>query len=261
MKREDENIFNAGVFQLDIASFDPKLLKSCLQSFLARPMPYKAQFLQKHYAYGFDGYSFLGQEDSTNQYQTDLLHSFVLSDFRAPRDFPAEFWPFFAQSWSALQAQIRTLERDLIRRLGFPALADFYEANIGHMISCNYYPPTQDYNFTAEGNTRLSAHPDVSLFTIFPFGFDSDFYFQNTSGHWVNISPTDKIVLFPGYLLEYFSGGQIKALYHCVKLPEDRCAERFSFAFFSLPYPQLSFSIRGEQTTSEAYFKRYLGLF
>ena len=137
----------------------------------------------------------------------------------------------------------------------------FYQEHIGHMISCNYYPPTQPLDSSSNDNNRLSEHTDVSLFTIFPFGFDSDFYFQNEKGEWVNIKPTDDIIVFPGYLLECFTQGKWKALNHKVSLPKNRRNERFSFAYFSLPYPKRKFKIGKKKYSSESYFEQYLNLF
>lgn len=254
-------MFKNDYIKSDLQCFDNSILKTGFQSFLKANTNYKENFLQKKYNYGFDGYSYLGQKDSSNQYETDLLHSFVISDFRNSNLFPEEFQDFMKFEWGNLQNKIRILERELIQKLAFPGLLDFYEAHIGHMISCNYYPKTEPFNYTAKNNTRLSEHRDVSLFTIFPFGFDRDFYYQNSKKEWVQIEATNNIVIFPGYLLEVFTNGKIKALNHCVKLPENRNSERFSFAYFSLPYPNRQFEVAGKNYSSENYFKEYLNLF
>ena len=252
-------VFKDGFFQTESRCFDASGLKDALQCFIANNKTYKSNYLQSCFDYGFDGYSFIGQKDSSNQYASDLLHSFVISDFHTPNRFPKEFNSFFSKEWNNLQIEIRKLELEIIAALKIDGLKEFYISTIGHMISCNYYPAVN--TFTGNEKERLSAHADVSLFTIFPFGFDSDFLFQNNKGEWVNIPPTTDVIVFPGYLLEVFTDKIIKALNHKVALPKNVNKDRFSFAYFSLPYPEKTFMLAGETTTSEAYFKKYLELF
>lgn len=254
-------VFKNGFYQTDSRSFNDSELKSALVSFVSQNKVYKMDYLQKEFPYGFDGYSFQGQEDSSNQYPSDRLHSFVISDFITPSRFPKEFQSFYSNSWNSLQLKIRQLELEIIELIDIPGLKAFYEKNIGHMISCNYYPQITETTLPNEQKNRLSTHIDVSLFTVFPFGFDQDFYFENASGNWVNIPATQDIIVFPGYLMEVFTNGTLKALNHKVKLPENENRERFSFAYFSLPYPQKKFVINEHEWTSETYFKKYLDLF
>ncbi len=254
-------MFKNGYVKSDVKSFSNKKLKTAFQDFLKKDKSYKKNYLQKEFSYGFDGYSYLGQEDSSNQYASDLLHSFVLSDFCDPNNFPKEFCDFYAKQWQELQAEIRKLETQIIQQLALPGLSEFYTEHIGHMISCNFYPKTNGFSTTAKNKTRLSEHTDVSLFTIFPFGFDRDFFYQNSKQEWVQIDATDQVVIFPGYLLQYYTQGKIKALNHCVRLPENKNEDRFSFAYFSLPYPKHQFKIGKEVLSSERYFENYLSLF
>lgn len=252
-------MFKKGFYISDLISFDRKEIEKCFLKFLDADFEYKKQFLQSSFNYGFDGYSYLGQQDSTNQYASDLLHSLVISDFTDYKKFPLQFHSFFENRWNKLQVEIRKLERNIIEELQIEGLLDFYQSTIGHMISCNYYPKVEDKDLKQE--ERLSDHTDVSLFTIFPFGFDSDFYFEDENGKWQNIEPTNKVVVFPGYLLDKFTNGKIKALNHKVKMPYNRGEERFSFAYFSLPYPKKKFELNKKQITSEEYFEEYLKLF
>lgn len=252
-------MFKKGFYKSELKSFDLIEIEKSFNSFLSTNFEYKEQFLQSNYSYGFDGYSYLGQKNSTNQYSTDLLHSFVISDFIDFNLFPKEFHSFFLKKWDTLQTEIRALEKFILSELNIDGLIDFYDNNIGHMISCNYYPKIE--NRTIKQPERLSMHTDVSLLTVFPFGFDSDFYFEDSNGKWQNIEATNQVVVFPGYLLEKISKGKIKALNHKVILPEIRDSERFSFAYFSLPYPNKKFEINNKSTTSEEYFKDYLSLF
>ena len=220
-------------------------------------------YLQKRYGFGFDGYSHCGQEDSTHQAPDDLLHTFVFSDAYSAEHYPRAFQPYIRELWPALTRQLRTLEATMLGALPVD-LTQWYQQSVGHMMSANYYPPQQHFNAVAAGNTRLSAHPDVSLFTVFPFGLDSAFEYEDTRGQWHPAPVTDTMIAFPGYLLEWISGGRIKALNHRVRLDADRARERYSFAVFSIPMPGATVSrvplAPGESPlhlTTQAYFQQY----
>ena len=130
------------------------------------------------------------------------------------------------------------------------------------MVSCNYYPAQNNFHRSAAENTRLSAHPDVSLITIFPFGVDGDLEYQTADDSWKTMVPNDHIVGFSGYLMELATDGKIKALNHRVRLSKNKNSERFSFAFFSLPFPEAQLSTLEEGTISgKEYFEKYLELF
>ena len=110
---------------------------------------------------------------------------------------------------------VRSLEIDLLTQLDIPGLLDFYLKNAGHMVSNNYYPPVQEFTSSAAGNTRLSAHPDASLFTVFPFGIDEELELElaGESGEsvWQSVDASGSILLYPGYLMEMWTHGAIKA--------------------------------------------------
>ena len=233
------------------------MLKSSFESFLKTPKESKEKFLQVHYNCGFDGYSFMGQKNSLNQYDTDLLHSFVLSEFSKKEQFPVEFHSFLNQEWNELVSKIKTLELELIDQLKVEGLFDFYNSSIGHMVSCNYYPELNPSNSEA---LRLSKHVDASLFTVFVFGIDKGFSFQDCKNEKQALFSKDNIVVFPGYLLELLSNGKYKALEHQVDFL-DANKERFSFAFFSLPKPNQKLRFQNLEFTSEWYFQKYLALF
>ncbi len=253
---------NAIIFT-GIPPFSAQPLTDCFREFMAKEASYKEQFLQKHYGYAFDGYSYLGQTDSSNQAYDDLVYSFVFSNFFPASRYPPSFQAFLKEEWPQMLVKIREIELSIITSLNLPGLLAFYRNHIGHMFSNNYYPPVDRFQDPSRGNTRLSEHPDVSLFTIFPFGIDGDFQYQNPSGRWQSLKVTNQVLAFPGYLLELWSGRTIKALNHRVAMPQDRQVERFSFASFSLPFPKRSFRLPAEAgtTTSERYFNRYLSLF
>ncbi|WP_299553436.1 2OG-Fe(II) oxygenase family protein [Seonamhaeicola sp.] len=233
------------------------VLKKGFKAFLEKPEVYKRDYLQAHYKGAFDGYSYLGQKDSLNQYDTDLLHSFVLSEFSKKEDFPKAFHPFLTQEWDHLITRIRQVEWEIMDDLKIPGLRQFYEANIGHMVSCNYYPPV---NESVSSELRLSKHVDVSLFTVFVFGVPEGFAHHNALGQKQVLKTVDNIIVFPGYLLEYLTKGAYKALGHQVDFT-NKSLERFSFAFFSIPKPFQHLEFHGRQFTSEAYYQNYLSLF
>ena len=241
-------------------------LLSCFRALIDTDPAYKQRYLQKRFGYAFDGYSYAGQADSSNQAEDDVVSPFVISEFYEVERYPSEFRPFLDGGWHTTLQTIRALEIELLELLNISGLLDFYRQDMGHMISNNYYPPTRNFATAAAGNTRLSAHPDVSLFTVFPFGIDDDLELEliddNGFSTWQSVQASASMLLYPGYLLELWTNGAIKALNHRVRLARDAATERFSFSFFSLPFPQREFVMPGRGTlTSEAYFEAYVGLF
>ena len=248
------------------AALDGSELLEAFRTFIRRVRDYQLRFLQKHYGYAYDGFSYYGQIDSSHQAEDDLISTFVLSEFYPADRYPDEFQGFLNGSWKEIVQAVRSLETDLLTQLDIPGLLDFYHRNAGHMVSNNYYPPLRQFTATAAGNTRLSAHPDASLFTVFPFGIDEELELQLTgeSGEsvWQSVDASDSILLYPGYLMEMWTHGEIKAMNHRVRLSNDSAAERFSFSFFSLPFPLREFEMPGRgRMTSEEYFEAYGALF
>ncbi len=247
-------------------ALDRSELLEAFRTFIHRGRDYQLHFLQKHYGYAYDGYSYYGQTDSSHQAEDDLISTFVLSEFYPVDRYPEEFQSFLKGGWHKVVETVRSLETDLLTQLDIPGLLDFYRQNAGHMVSNNYYPPQQQFTTTAADNTRLSAHPDASLFTVFPFGIDRELELQVTgeSGEpvWRSVDAVDSILLYPGYLMEMWSQGAIKAMNHRVRLSANSAAERFTFSFFSLPFPLREFEMPGRGLmTSEAYFDAYGSLF
>ena len=177
---------------------------------------------------------------------------------------------------------VRSLEIDLLTQLDIPGLLEFLPDERGpHGLqqllsagSANSPPPQPAIR-------RLSAHPDASLFTVFPFGIDEELELELTgeSGEsvWQSVDASGSILLYPGYLMEMWTHGAIKAMNHRVRLPttpsagpwrqpgrlgKDGAAERFTFSFFSLPFPLREFDMPGRgMMTSEGYFDAYGALF
>jgi len=259
-----EAFAHKGICITNLPALDSAPYQSSLKSFLSEPDAYRLCFLQQRYRRGFDGYSYLRQTDSTNQYPEDLLHTFVLSKFSPASHFPAAFERLLKDQWDSVVQQVMALERALCKHLGEPFVA-FYDQHIGHMLSANYYPPVAQFKTTARENTRLSAHPDASFVTVFPFGIPKGFSYQMPSGDWAALDTFDRIVLFPGHLLQLCSGGLLRALQHKVSLPDSADTDRYSFAFFSLPCPGHRFHYaKGDSTeyvTTEDYLNAYLSLF
>lgn len=248
------------------AALDGSELLDAFRTFIRRVRDYQLRFLQKRYGYAYDGFSYYGQTDSSHQAEDDLISTFVLSEFYPVDRYPAEFQSFLKGSWKKVVQTVRSLETRLLTQLDIPGLLEFYQRNAGHMVSNNYYPPLQKFDKTAADNTRLSAHPDASLFTVFPFGIDEELELQlvGESGEprWQSVDASESILLYPGYLMEMWTQGAIKAMNHRVRLSSDSAAERFTFSFFSLPIPLQEFEVPGRgRMTSEEYFEAYGALF
>ncbi len=193
-----------------------------------------------------------------------MLHIFVISEFVLPERFPSEFHPFFAKEWAPLQAAVRQTESNLIKKLEVPGLCELYENTMGHMVSCNYYPPAGDHTDTSIDNTRLMRHTDISLFTTFVFGIDKGFAYLDKSNELIELGDQTQIICFTGNLLELLTDGAIPALRHQVILPEDRQKERFSFAFFSIPKPKPKPQAQlklGIVASTEQYLQQYLSMY
>lgn len=244
---------------------DMRALETGLAAFVARPQAYKLNFLQKNYSKGFDGYSFHGQTDSTNQAHDDMVDSFVLSDYHRADEFPMELQYIRGYHWQEIKPIITALETEIIQ-LYMPELAEFYTNNMVHMLSANYYPPVKTFRHTASDNTRLSEHTDISFLTVFPYGVDSGIeYFDENTQQWQALGEVNQAFVFPGFLAELLTNGRVKALKHRVMLPESGNTERFSFAYFSLPKLGSTFTLFENHMpvtyTTEQYFKKYLALY
>ena len=265
-RQSAELLRSRGYLVTSCAAVDSSELQEAFRTFIGRDRDYQLRFLQKQYGYAYDGYSYYGQSDSSHQAEDDLISTFVLSEFYPMERYPVEFHGFTNGSWKEVVQTVRSLEIDLLTQLDIPGLLDFYLKNAGHMVSNNYYPPVQEFTSSAAGNTRLSAHPDASLFTVFPFGIDEELELELTgeSGEsvWQSVDASRSILIYPGYLMELWTHGAIKAMNHRVRLGKDGAAERFTFSFFSLPFPLREFDMPGRgRMTSEGYFDAYGALF
>lgn len=250
-----------GFITTNIPAAKDTVLRTALQRFLELPLSKRMQNSQKKLGVAFDGYSYMGQTDSLNQYDTDLLHSFVLSNISKEDTFPENFQEYLKQEFPEQLAYIRALEKEVLHCLGFAELTGFYEDNMKHMVSCNFYPElgvgVQEIN-TAD---RLSFHTDVSLFSVFLFGLEPGFAYEKPNGEKVILDTIDEVVLFPGNFMELVTNGRIKALNHGVILPENSRKERFSFAFFSIPRPNASLQLSSFNGTGQQYYEHYLNQF
>ncbi|MEM6644387.1 MAG: 2OG-Fe(II) oxygenase family protein [Bacteroidota bacterium] len=248
---QQDHFLKTGIWYTGIPRLDSSVHQSCYQDFLARAPAYKSRFLQTNFNSFFEGYSFMGQEDSANQYAEDRLYTYVISDYFDATRHAAEFAPLINEQQKLIHI-ISELEKEIVSAL-FPSLFDFYNLCISHSLSTNFYPAGD------HGKQRLSPHPDGSLFTVFPFGIDEEFQYQNSMGSWCTIAQTDQIICFSGYLLELMSG--FKALNHQV-VKEGPQNARFSFAYFSIPRPDCTVTtIRGQKISTAEYYSKYLSLF
>lgn len=265
-RQSAELLKSRGYLVTSCAALDSSELQAAFRSFICRDRDDQLRFLQNEYGYAYDGFSYYGQSDSSHQAEDDLISTFVLSEFYPVARYPVEFHDFLNGSWKKVKQAVRSLELDLLTQLDLPGLLGFYHQNAGHMVSNNYYPPLQQFTTTAAGNTRLSAHPDASLFTVFPFGIDQELELEmageDGEPEWQSVDASESVLLYPGYLMEMWTHGSIKAMNHRVRLSNNRAAERFTFSFFSLPFPQREFDMPGRGLmTSEGYFDAYGALF
>jgi hypothetical protein len=239
-----------GIWYTGIEAKNSQFHISGLNRFLSKDARYKNNFIQRKFNQHFEGYSYLGQEDSLNQGRDDQVFTYVLSDFVNSTLHPTEFQELI-QYQTELIKIISDLEKEILTAIDH-SLISLLESSMGHMLSANYYPQSNDTQL------RLTAHPDVSLFTVFPFGLDKEFQFEMPDGSWQTLEKTDEIICFSGYLLQCLTG--IKALNHKVEKKGFQ-NERYSFAYFSIPKPNTQFKIENEEVASEKYFSRYLSLF
>lgn len=248
------------ILELNRTIHSDKLIKSAFSSFLKESQEYRNGYLQSELKTGFDGYSYFGQTDSLNQYDTDMLHSFVLSDLQAIENFPKAFHEFLNGQWNLIREEVRSAELQIIKEYKLPFL-ELYEADqMSYMMSCNYYPKAIGFQETAKRRTRLSSHTDVSLLTTFPFGISEGLTYWN-SGSKVEVGDQENMMMFPGYFAEFISKREVSALQHQVELPADLESERFSFALFSIPKPDAVFKVNGISYTGTEYYQKYLSLF
>ncbi len=231
-----------------------------LRSFLKQPKTYKYQFLQRKLnTSASDGYSYMGQKDSLNQYDKDLLHSFVLSD-TAPLDIlPQEFHSYIRDELPKVLEIIGVLERTYFMKYGLDFLSEYYDDYICHSVSYNYYPAVTNKQ-RCINNIRLSLHKDGSFFTFFPYGVPSGFSYLNHDKEAISIEENKHIVVQTGYYLELLDG-QTSSSEHQVDLPENMIQERFSFAVFSMPKPKTVIPIKQGEMLAEQFHQEYLKLF
>ena len=208
---------NPIITELDFPVKSNLKIRSALFNFVKKNSLYKKQFLQSRYNTAFDGYSYIGQKDSLNQYENDMLHSFVISEFQDSKDFPEEFHSFLKEDWKELITIISKAELAKIKELNINGLKQLYKDNtIGYMMSCNYYPKTFNCESNAKNNTRLSAHKNASLFTTFPYGVDNGLSILGANNNYVEIDKKGKTFLFSGYFLKFMTHKKIPALIEAI---------------------------------------------
>lgn len=241
-----------GFYYTDLNAWSSAEITKALSLFMHRSKTEREQFLQKSINSLFDGYSYLGQLDSLNQGSEDLVHTFVISEFTETNLFPSEWQNYLATQFDSLSEVLRSVEAELMQLM----FKNLDRKKLGHMVSCNYYPKLD----SVRQKQRLSEHPDVSLFTIFPFGIDNQLEYE-VNGKWHALPSSKNMVIITGYFAEMLSDRKIKALNHRVKQGEGDVSERFSFAFFSLPHPEQEFHTTSNSITAEIYYQKYLDLF
>jgi len=241
----------------DLPAISLANLPAALKGFCLQPLPYRLQHLQSTYEIAFDGYSYPGQQDSRNQGPEDHLHSFVFSDFSPRECYPQQFQAFIRDQWAPLCRQVHALEQSILLALGLESIASQHQRHFGHMMSANYYPAARQTGVDSSG-LRLSAHPDVSLLTVFLQGLGPGFEYRDAAGCWCDAPVRQRVTVFAGELLEWLSDGTVPALRHRVSESADN-GDRFSFALFSLPQPGTELaSIEGAKITTEDWYRLHL---
>jgi isopenicillin N synthase-like dioxygenase len=120
------------------------------------------------------------------------------------------------------------------------------------MMSLNFYPEIKKQN-----HRRLSAHKDVSLLSVFPYGISNGLCIVNENGDEINIPPTKNLIAFPGFLIELLSKGKIKALQHHVNFDELINLDRYSYDIFSIPTPNINLPIININSDSSSINTEY----
>lgn len=254
-------LIEQGYLNTNLPALKAPHLQAGFAQFLAADAPYRKQYLQQQFKHGFDGYSYLGQEDSSNQGAEDLVETFVLSDQHSFGNFPKEFAAFFEEEWHFLQQEVKRIEAAIVQQFNNPSLASLQQA-LGLMISCNFYPAVPA-NTSPPNANRLTEHNDISLFTVFPFGTRKGLQVQQSDGEWVDVTQTDSIVVMSGFLLEYWSEGRYISTNHRVVSGNVGQQPRSSYSFFSLPHSKQEFMFENGQRlfTGKEYCNTYLDQF
>lgn len=219
--------------------------------FIRQPLNYKKQYLQRNIQHVFDGYSYEGQLDSLNQGSEDLVETMVVSEHFDATTYPSEFKDIQTCILPGLWKELDKVLMDL---------TDTYAVNIDWscfewMLSMNYYPPLLSAPKTP---LRLTEHPDISLFTIFPFGVDECLEVES-NGLWKSSPSKENMAFQTGYFAQWMFG--ISASNHRVAHAVDWNKERYSYAFFLIPKPGTLWLKNGREIPVEEYYEDYLTLF
>ncbi len=251
-KEAAKMLVEKGFYHSNLKAWPREHISRAMLQFMDRPMTERLAFLQKEMNSVFDGYSYQGQADSLNQGAEDMVHTFVISEFTEKEVFPSEWQVYLSNEFKSISDQLFQIENELIKQLNLT----IKRVDLGHMVSCNFYPAQGEIS----NKLRLSEHPDVSVFTIFPFGIDDQLEYEE-NGEWKPLLASNNLVIFSGYLLETLSNGKVKALNHRVKNIEEACQERLSFAFFTIPNNEAKLNVNGNTINATNYFESYLALF
>lgn len=237
------------LWEFSSLEFSAEPFLKTFRTFLKRTENDRRGFVQRHFGNRYDGYSFPGQSDSYNQGPEDPLHSYVLTSLKSDIKHPEEFVGL-KERLNDLDLYCQKIDGYLIQELNLPLTVNDFEP----MLSCNFYPAR------SSGYEGLEVHPDISLFTHFPFGNDGTTFYVDENGKHVPFPKTRNHLVFTGYFAEWFSAGRRDALQHGVgRIDSD--IERFAFALFRIPNPSRVFTSNNELVSGEQYHDKYLELF
>ena len=71
-----------GYLVTSCAALDRSELQEAFRSFICKDRDYQLRFLQKHFGYAYDGFSYYGQSDSSHQAEDDLISTLSCRFFR-----------------------------------------------------------------------------------------------------------------------------------------------------------------------------------
>lgn len=203
------------------------------------------------------GYTPYGGESAADTGIPNLLEAWEIST-RTQAKWP----PNMKKEWNTLvdfekvlfqvgSQFLKTLAEEMeLPSESFTALADS-DQSVARYI--NY--PAQLAQSNDTGATRQSLHADMSLITLNTYA-TSKGLLAETNGDLIEVNPAeDEIVIMPGSILEFITGGRIKACKHSVATPKanEKAQDRISMPFFVMPHDDQILSVFEKVAIEEKY--------
>lgn len=170
------------------------------------------------------GFTPFGQEHPDAPLTPDMNESLVIGPHWL--DSPAWNFPRTANWLANFSRSFKDCSGELLSGLGLDTRSALWL-----FAQFNSFPPVCDLPLFGKDKTRVGAHVDPGLLTLFPWGVSDGLQIKNPNGVWQAIpQPRSKnaILILPGELMELVSHGQVRAMAHRVRLPEQGDQPRFS---------------------------------